>query len=56
MTVNYSSDRSDAFGAFRRVLLRWDGSRQPVVWIAPPPDMFHRCTDAQRKRQESSNC
>jgi len=21
------------------VLLRWDGSRQPVVWTAPPPDM-----------------
>jgi hypothetical protein len=21
------------------VLLRWDGSRQPVVWMVPPPDM-----------------
>ena len=21
------------------VLLRWDGSRQPVVWTVPPPDM-----------------
>ena len=22
-----------------RVLLRWDGARQPVVWTAPPPEM-----------------
>lgn len=22
-----------------RVLLRWDGSRQPVVWTTPPPEM-----------------
>ena len=22
-----------------RVLLRWDGARQPVVWTMPPPDM-----------------
>jgi hypothetical protein len=22
-----------------RVLLRWDGSHQPVVWTAPPPEM-----------------
>ena len=25
-----------------RVLLRWDGARQPVVWTAPPPDMDRR--------------
>jgi hypothetical protein len=25
-----------------RVLLRWDGTRQPVVWTAPPPDMDPR--------------
>lgn len=25
-----------------RVLLRWDGSRQPVVWTAPPPEMDPR--------------
>jgi hypothetical protein len=25
-----------------RVLLRWDGARQPVVWTAPPPDMEPR--------------
>jgi hypothetical protein len=25
-----------------RVLLRWDGSRQPVVWTVPPPDMDPR--------------
>lgn len=22
-----------------RVLLRWDGARQPTIWIAPPPDV-----------------
>jgi hypothetical protein len=22
-----------------RVLMRWDGARQPVIWTAPPPDM-----------------
>ena len=30
-----------------RVLLRWDGSRQPVVWTVPPPDM-----DPQHARLE----
>jgi len=30
-----------------RVLLRWDGSRQPVVWTVPPPDM-----DPQHARAE----
>ena len=30
-----------------RVLLRWDGSHQPVVWTAPPPDM-----DPQHARLE----
>jgi hypothetical protein len=25
-----------------RVLLRWDGSRQPVVWTVPPPEMEPR--------------
>lgn len=28
-----------------RVLIRWDGARQPVVWTVPPPAMDHR--DAQ---------
>jgi hypothetical protein len=30
-----------------RVLLRWDGSRQPVVWTVPPPEM-----DPQHARLE----
>jgi hypothetical protein len=30
-----------------RVLMRWDGSRQPVVWTVPPPDM-----EPQRARLE----
>ena len=26
-------------GATGRVLVRWDGARQPTVWIVPPPDV-----------------
>jgi winged helix DNA-binding protein len=25
-----------------RVLIRWDGARQPVIWMAPPPEMDPR--------------